>query len=96
MRLHSLRPMLLCFALLAASGHAMANESRQVPADDACPDTAVASNPERTDDGTAEDPVAPARQPQKAKPAVSASPRATGGTRTNPPRFHSFLPGMFR
>ena len=32
---------------------------------------------------------------KKAKPAV-ASPRATGGTRTNPPRFHSFLPGMFR
>ena len=96
MRLHPLRPMLLCLALLAASGHAMANESRQLPADDACPDTATASATERTDDSQVDDTVAPARQTQKAKPAVSASPRATGGTRTNPPRFHSFLPGMFR
>lgn len=96
MRLHSLRPMLLCLALLAASGHAMANESRQAPADDACPDTSAASSSERADDPQADETVAPARQPQKAKSAVSASPRATGGTRTNPPRFHSFLPGMFR
>jgi len=95
MRLHPLRPMLLCLVLLAASSHAMANESRQAPADDACPDSA-ASTTERTDDGQGDETVAPARQAQKAKPAVSASPRATGGTRTNPPRFHSFLPGMFR
>ena len=96
MRLHPLRPMLLCLALLAASGHAMANESRQSAADDACPDTAAASTAERTDDSAVDETVAPARQTQKAKPAASASPRATGGTRTNPPRFHSFLPGMFR
>ena len=94
MRLHPLRSM-LCLALLAASGHAMANESRQAPADDACPDTAAAST-ERTDDGQLDDTLAPARQTQKAKPAVSASPRATGGARTNTPRFLSFLPGMFR
>ncbi|RYY67879.1 MAG: hypothetical protein EOO24_52895 [Comamonadaceae bacterium] len=73
----------------------MANESRQAPVDDACPDT-NASNTERTDDGQVDDAVAPPRQTQKAKPAVSASPRATGGSRTTPPRFHSFLPGMFR
>ena len=95
MRLHPLRPMLLCLALLAASGHAMANESRQAAADDACPDT-VASSTERTDDGPVDETVVPVRQTQKAKPAVSASPRATGGARSNPPRFHSFLPGMFR
>ena len=95
MRLHPLRPMLLCLALLAASGHAMANESRQSAADEACPDTATASAPERTDDAEVDEPIAPVRQTPKAKPAV-ASPRATGGTRTNPPRFHSFLPGMFR
>ena len=96
MRLRPLRPMLLCLALMAASGHAMANESRQAPADDACPDTAATSNTERTDDSPVDETTAPARQTQKAKPAVSASPRATGGARTNPPRFHSFLPGMFR
>ena len=77
MRLHPLRPMLLCLALLVASGHAMANESRQ-------------SESQVADRG------APPRQTQSATPAVSGSPRATGGTRTNPPRFHSFLPGMFR
>lgn len=95
MRLHPLRPMLLCLVLLAASGQAMANESRQAPADDACPD-AAASSTERTDDSPVDETTAPARKTQKAKPAVSASPRATGGARTNPPRFHSFLPGMFR
>jgi hypothetical protein len=96
MRLHTLRPMLLCLALLAASGHAMANESRQSATDDACPDTAATSAAERTDDPQVDETVAPVRQTQKAKPAVSASPRATGGTRATPPRFHSFLPGMFR
>lgn len=97
MRLHPLRPMLLCLALLAASGHAMANESRQAAADDACPDTAAAATgTERTDESPVDETVAPIRQTQKSKPAVSASPRATGGARTSPPRFHSFLPGMFR
>lgn len=95
MRLHPLRPMLLCLALLAASGHAMACESRQSTPDEACPDNAATSTAERTDDAQADEPIAPVRQTPKAKPAV-ASPRATGGTRTNPPRFHSFLPGMFR
>ncbi|HSD16233.1 MAG TPA: hypothetical protein VLC71_03095 [Thermomonas sp.] len=95
MRLHPLRQM-LCLVLLATSGHAMANESRQATTDEACPDTAAASSSERTDDAQADDMVVPARQTQKAKPAMSASPRATGGTRTSPPRFHSFLPGMFR
>lgn len=95
MRLHPLRPMLLCLVLLAASGQVMAAESRQAAMDEACPDSAAASPAERTDDGQVDEPIVPARQTQKAKPAV-ASPRATGGTRTNPPRFHSFLPGMFR
>ena len=96
MRLHPLRPMLLCLVLLAASGHAMANESRQAAVDEACPDTGTASASERADDA-ADEPAVPVRQTQKVKPAVSASPRATGGgPRTSPPRFHSFLPGMFR
>ena len=80
MRLHPLRPMLLCLALLAASAQAMASAT---------------STTERTEDAEVDEPIAPVRQTPKAKPAV-ASPRATGGTRTNPPRFHSFLPGMFR
>lgn len=94
MRLHPLRSMLICFALLAAGGTAMAAESRQSTTDDACPDNAAAATGERTDDEHGDEPVAPVRQAQKAKPA--ASPRVTGGTRATPSRFHSFLPGMFR
>ena len=95
-----MRALLRCacaLVLLAASGQAMAFESRQSAAEDACPDTSAIASTERTDDVQADEAVVPAaRQTHKAKPAVSASPRATGGTRTNPPRFHSFLPGMFR
>lgn len=96
MRLHPLRPMLLCLALLAASGHVSAIESRQSAADDACPESAATGSGERSEDSPVDEPGAAVRQTQKAKPAVSASPRATGGTRTTPPRYHSFLPGMFR
>lgn len=96
MRLPPLRSMLFCLALLAASGHALASESRQSAADEACPDTSVASTADRTDESPVDEPATPVRQTQKAKPAASASPRVTGGARSNPPRFHSFLPGMFR
>ena len=57
MRLHPLRSMLLCLALLAASGHAMAIESRQSAADETCPDSAVAGNTDRTDESSVDEPV---------------------------------------
>lgn len=60
MRLHPLRPMLLCLALLAASGHD-GQRIAAAPTNDACPDTTAASTAERTDDSAVDETVAPAR-----------------------------------
>lgn len=92
--------MLLCLALLLACGHAGATESRQMGPDGsgACPDSSTAGN-ERTDEADGDDATAsaPARRTPKAKPAAAASSQASGSrTGGTPPRFHSFLPGMFR
>ena len=57
-----------------------------------CPDLTATA----TTDATAEKPRATA-QPVRAKPAKPAATRATGdGGRVSTPRWHSFLPGMFR
>ena len=100
MRPLPLRPMLLCLALLLACGHAVATESRQMGPDGSgsCPESA-ATGSERTDeaDGDEANAAAQARRTPKAKPAAAATPQASGGrTGGTPPRFHSFLPGMFR
>ena len=89
---------LVCIALLCASGVAAATDGRHLSADGAgsCPDgdTATDTDADRVEDPEA-DPAAAnaARRTPKAKPAVA--PRATG-TRPAAPRWHSFLPGMFR
>jgi hypothetical protein len=82
----------MLLVLLLAGGQACA-EGRQLSADGSgsCPDTAT--NGERLDDGDAESGPASTRRAQKAKPAAVA-PR--GSTRPAAPRWHSFLPGMFR
>ena len=101
MRLPTLRPMLLCVALLVACAQATATEARQTGPDGSgsCPDSA-SNSAEHPDEAEASDDSATTavRRTQKTKPAPSASPRATsgGGGRNTPPRFHSFLPGMFR
>ena len=95
-----LSPILLSVALLCASGLGMAAESRQLSpdGDGNCPETAAASN-EATDEADPDAAAAPARRTQKAKPAPAA-PSGGGsnasGQRNNAPRWHSFLPGMFR
>lgn len=89
---------LLCLALLCTSGTTLAANGRLLSADggSACPeaDPATASGNERLDDpqGDATGAAAVRRTP-KAKPA--ATPRAAGN-RPVAPRWHSFLPGMFR
>jgi hypothetical protein len=94
-----LSPILLSVALLCASGVGMAAESRQLSADGdgSCPETAAASN-EATDEADPDAAAAPARRTQKAKPTPAA--RSGGGNgagqRNTAPRWHSFLPGMFR
>ena len=93
-------PILLSVALLCASGQLMATESRQMGPDGSgsCPESNTAS----TDDAEVADAdvaAAPARRTQKTKPA--ATPRASNGSGSGnrsggAPRWHSFLPGMFR
>ena len=89
---------LLSIALLCASGQLLATESRQMDADGSasCPETTAASN-DVADEVDADAAAAPARRTQKTKPAPT--PRASnggGGGSRSTPRWHSFLPGMFR
>lgn len=90
---------LLSVALLCASGQALATESRHMDPDGSgsCPESSTAGN-EAADETDADAAAAPVRRTQKAKPA--ATPRASngggGGNRSTAPRWHSFLPGMFR
>lgn len=94
-----LSPILLSVALLCASGLGMAAESRQLSpdGDGNCPETAAASN-EAIDETDPDAAAAPARRTQKAKPAPAtrAGSGHAAGQRNTAPRWHSFLPGMFR
>ena len=102
MRRHSLFPSsharlsvsLLSVALLFACGSAAAIESQQLAADgsSSCPDSTTAST-ERSDISDQDPATAlPVRHTEKAKTVIA--PRST--TRSVVPRWHSFLPGMFR
>lgn len=93
-----LSPILLSIALLCASGQLMATESTQMAPDGnaSCPENTATSS-DIADDAETDVAAAPVRRTQKAKPA--ATPRASnsgGGNRGSTPRWHSFLPGMFR
>ena len=94
-----LSQIVLSVALLCASGLAMAAESRQLgpDGDGNCPETGTAAN-DATDEADPDAAAAPARRTQKAKPTPAA--RSGGGNgagqRNTAPRWHSFLPGMFR
>ncbi len=101
MRLASRRsiPALLCIALLFAGGNAMATESRHLAADGGGTtdsNTTVADRSDETATETDDEATtAPARRAtQKAKPAATS--HGAGGNRSAAPRWHSFLPGMFR
>lgn len=85
-------PALLCLILLSAGGHAAA-QGRQMGADGSGSRPDANAGGERLDDGEEEAAAAAQRRAQQAKPAVVA-PR--GSTRPAAPRWHSFLPGMFR
>lgn len=96
MRLLSPIPVLLSVLLLGACGQAVAVEARQMSADGSgsCPDSTA--NSDRADSAEA-DPNAPATPVKRtAKAKAAAATRTDGGNRSNAPRWHSFLPGMFR
>lgn len=92
------RTILLSIALLSASGYASAAESQHLSADGStsCPDSAATGN-DRNELGDA-DPASPTASPvrhfEKTKTAVT--PHSNSGNRATAPRWHSFLPGMFR
>ena len=91
-----LSPILLSVALLCASGQVLASESRQLgpEGDGSCPETSTATSESPEDADAA---AAPARRTQKAKPTPAARASGNGGgQRSSAPRWHSFLPGMFR
>jgi hypothetical protein len=94
-----LSPILLSVVLLCAPVLGLAAESRQpgVDGDGNCPETATAST-DATDEADADAAAAPARRAQKAKsvPAARAGGGGAGSQRSTAPRWHSFLPGMFR
>jgi hypothetical protein len=90
-------PILLSVALLCAAGQVLASESRQLGPDgsSSCPESATGTLDETDSDA----PAAPApRAAHKVKPATPAARSAGGsnGQRSTTPRWHSFLPGMFR
>ena len=95
-RLPSLIPAVLSIVLLGACGQALAAESRLMAADGAesCPDTPAASDRDDAAEADPNTPATPVRRTPKAK--AVAAPRAGGGNRSTAPRWHSFLPGMFR
>ena len=85
----------LCLLLVCACVSIDAREMRLAGANGdggGCPDLTAAATP----DDTVEKPRATS-QPARAKPAKPATKRATGDAgRVSTPRWHSFLPGMFR
>ena len=91
------RPALFCLALLLAGGQAMAVESRHLDANGsgACPDgggTAAATAQDEADVDTDTAPAPAHRAPKAAKPPAARA----SGNRGTAPRWHSFLPGLFR
>jgi len=85
----------LCLLLVCACASIDAREIRLAGANGdggGCPDLVESTAP----DGQADKPRA-ATQPVRAKPAKPATTRASAdGGRVSAPRWHSFLPGMFR
>ena len=90
---------LLSIALLCASGQALASNTHPAATDDgtACPETPTAASTVPTDETDGDAALgSPAHRTQKAKQAPAVRGTGGGGNRTTTPRWHSFLPGMFR
>ena len=83
----------LCLLIAAASASVAARESRggEVGAGGACPQSIAERKPAAVRDNTT--PVRQVRE-SKLKPTVHGD--APGGSRLQPQRWHSLLPGMFR
>ncbi len=92
--------LLLACALSMTMSTAMAREVERLSAGDAggCPADLAAAKA-AAEDKPSEDAtrlVKPSPAPVRAKPTVRGGDTASPGNRLNAPRWHSFLPGMFR
>jgi hypothetical protein len=89
----------LCLLLLCASFPLMARDVRMMGANGdngggSCQDDSTVRDDETATRAPSAKPVAHAVKPAKAKPSASHAADNLGDIR--PPRWHSFLPGMFR
>lgn len=100
MRLLTTRQLLVCLALAGTFGQLHAAETRHTAPESApAADPAPVSQPDRLEEADIDGAVAAAhaQRTQKAKsPTPAPAARTTSDSRAMPPRFHSFLPGMFR
>lgn len=88
----------LCLLLLCASATASAREARLLGADGnggSCPEIAAAVA-EAEADMPSTRPRAAAANASRGKTAKPSGARGSDGQRVQTPRWHSFLPGMFR
>ena len=92
--------LLLACALSTAMSAVAAREVVRLSAGDAggCPAELVAAKAEagEKDNDAAARAAKPAPSPVRAKPTVRGSDTSSSGSRLHAPRWHSFLPGMFR
>lgn len=95
MRRSSLLPAFFWIAFAGVSGQAMGAESRHMSANggESCPETTSTGAFRGTD---AEPEASAPATPAKRSSRPTAAPRASEGNRSTAPRWHSFLPGMFR
>lgn len=101
MRLPTPRQLFICIALMAVFGCAHASEARHPTAPDGVTTAAETgpANIDRLDETDIDGAVAAThavQRTQKSKAPATASARTTSDNRMMPPRYHSFLPGMFR
>lgn len=92
--------LLACACATAMSAVAAGEVERLSPADAGCPADVAAAKAEAADEARAE--TTPGRSPKpttapvRGKPSVRGADTAPTGSRLQAPRWHSFLPGMFR
>lgn len=92
--------LLLACALPTTMSAAMARDIERLSAGDStdCPADLAAAKAEadEKDNDAAARAAKPAPSPVRAKPTVRGSDTTSTGIRLHAPRWHSFLPGMFR
>ena len=87
-----MRRICLCLLIAVASTGAMAREVRLLSPEDSCPEASATSLKPSKQKVVPRDSAAPARE-TRARPSLHSDSEPAG---LGKPRWHSFLPGMFR